>query len=218
MWWENLSQTWTFKNSGLDQTGNITIPILPPRQELFKLVCSQLYLSIKSGRQSLSLLFYRQMSLCDGHGPDWLEDYKIFYYFWLWLELTSHQTVRRENWYILVPLEQPAVYNWDWLVILFQERDRSPAPGRDATRSLPDLTSWPDISELTRARRTLSAPCVTRDSWDQITWGKCKLLSRTCPPSLTLSISYRQSCPSYLKTCLASQSDGHNTDTLTSGW
>ena len=160
------------------------------------------------------------MSLCDGHGPDWLEDYKIFYYFWLWLGLTSHQTVTRENWYILVPLEQPAVYNWHWLVILFQERDRSPAPGRDATRSLPDLTSWPDISELTRARRTLSAPCVTRDSWDQITWGK--LSTKWDLPSLPHPLYKLSSVLSFVSKDLPGvtiwRPQYWHTDTPTSGW
>ena len=110
---------------------------------------------------------------------------------------TSNQTVRQRN----------AILNWHWLVILFQERDRSPAPGRAATRSLPDLTSWRDISELTRERRTLSAPCVTRDSWDQITWGK---QDRTCPPSPLYKLLSVLSVLSF--TMWRPQ---HNTDTLT---
>ena len=153
------------------------------------------------------------MSLCDGHGPDWLEDYKIFYYFWLWLGSGSHLAPHTKQ------LERELLYR-HWLVILFQERDRSPAPGRDATRSLPDLTSWPDISELTRARRTLSAPCVTRDSWDQITWGK--LSTKWDLPSLPHPLYKLSSVLSFVSKDLPGvtiwRPQYWHTDTPTSGW
>ena len=157
----------------------------------------------------MSLLFYRQMSLCDGRGPDWLENYKIFYY--LTRALSSQLSAQTkqlqiiENCYILVTLEQPVegLPDIDWKFCC--RRETVPLHLGRLQQEVCQIRRAGQTYQNSHRREELHLPRVQQEIHE--------IRSPEVRPALPHPL-----CPSYPPTGLASQSDGHtDTDTPTSG-